>query len=295
MSAYNGEKYIREQIDSILVQRADFELDLWVRDDGSEDGTQAILDEYAKEGLLQWYTGINLRPAYSFMDLVKHCNGYDYYAFADQDDVWDADKLKRGINAIAKQEKPILYFSNVRLVDADLNDLGRNAYKETPRTDFYTLSCAGGLLGCSMVFNDKLAKLLQEKPIPEKIVMHDFYLALVCQACGGEILYEEKPSMKYRQHDGNVVGVSYGLLRKIKSRIAGITKKAPVSIADQARMVADAYGDMMDEEKLAWLKGIAIYRNSVSDGIRLAFSPRVKYINFNMGLKNRMAILLRNR
>lgn len=180
-------------------------------------------------------------------------------------------------------------------MDAELNDLGRNAYKEIPRTDIYTLSCAGGFLGCSMVFNVALAELLQSRQIPPKMVMHDFYVALVCVAMDGTIIYEEEPSMKYRQHGGNVVGVPYSFLEKIKSRIDGITKKASVSIAEQAEEVVIAYGKEMDPEKRQWLVTVAGYRKNVFSRVRFALSTRVNYINSNMGLKNRMAILLGNR
>ena len=98
MSTYNGEKYIREQIDSILEQSGNFDLDLWVRDDGSKDSTQQILQEYAQQRKLHWYTGENLGAAHSFIDLVRKCKGYDYYAFADQDDYWMTNKIQMGVN-----------------------------------------------------------------------------------------------------------------------------------------------------------------------------------------------------
>ncbi len=295
MSTYNGEKYIQEQIDSILNQKGEFELDLWVRDDGSKDGTWTILQNYVNEGKLRCHIGENLRPAHSFMDLIMHCSSYDFYAFADQDDYWMPDKLERGIKAIGDQKKLVLYFSNVRLVDAELKDLGRNAYKKIPPTDFYTLSCAGGLLGCTMVFNEALAEVIRNRPVPQKIVMHDFYIALVCLALNGDIIYEAEPSMKYRQHRANVVGVSHSFLGKVKSRMRDITRKAPVSIAEQAEAVLNAYGNEMDNKKTEWLQTVAEYKNGIVCKIQLAISNRVKYINSNMGFKNRLAILLGNR
>ena len=71
---------MKEQIESILNQRGNFELDLWVRDDGSTDATKKILMQYEIEKKLHWYEGRNLKPALSFMDLIKHCENYDYYA-----------------------------------------------------------------------------------------------------------------------------------------------------------------------------------------------------------------------
>lgn len=75
MSTYNGARFIREQLDSILDQTGEFELDLWVRDDGSTDGTKDILNDYESRGLLRWYTGENLGPAQSFLDLVRQHSG----------------------------------------------------------------------------------------------------------------------------------------------------------------------------------------------------------------------------
>ena len=139
MSTYNGENYMKEQIESILNQRGNFELDLWVRDDGSTDATKKILMQYEIEKKLHWYEGRNLKPALSFMDLIKHCENYDYYAFADQDDYWMPDKLLTGIMQIKDIKTPSLYCSNAELVDDNLKSLGRDVYKCDPKTDIYTL------------------------------------------------------------------------------------------------------------------------------------------------------------
>ena len=111
MSTYNGSKYLRQQLESILNQVCDCEIDIWVRDDGSSDDTLKILREYAAFGRLRWYTGENLKPARSFLDLVKHCPGYDYYAFSDQDDVWYPNKLRDGIDRIKNQCGPAMSFA----------------------------------------------------------------------------------------------------------------------------------------------------------------------------------------
>ena len=92
MSTYNGEKYLREQIDSILGQRG-VEVSLLVRDDGSTDATLTTLDEYKESGRLDYYCGNNLGPARSFMHLLQNAPASDFYAFSDQDDKWMDDKL----------------------------------------------------------------------------------------------------------------------------------------------------------------------------------------------------------
>lgn len=208
MSTYNGEKYLKKQIESILAQQGDFQIDLWVRDDGSTDLTKVILQKYTEQGKLHWYTGKKIYAAKSFIDLIIKVKNYDFYAFADQDDYWFSDKLTIGVYALSQKDfsLPALYFANAELVGSNFESLGRNVYKSMPRTDFETICCAGGYLGCTMIFNNSLAKLIQEKSIPEKIVMHDFYIAEVCACFDGNIIFDSNPNMKYRQHGNNVVG-----------------------------------------------------------------------------------------
>ena len=135
MSTYNGDEYLKEQIDSILAQdcekKAGTKLKLLIRDDGSKDGTQKILGEYAKKypETIEWYQGQNVGVIKSFFDLVvKSDEKADYYAFSDQDDYWHKDKLSAGITNIDKMSKeidtkknmPLLYCCSPRLVDENL-------------------------------------------------------------------------------------------------------------------------------------------------------------------------------
>lgn len=294
MSTYNGEKYIREQINSILDQSVEFELNLWVRDDGSKDTTQKILQEYAQQGKLRWYTGKNLGAAHSFIDLILKNKGYDYYAFADQDDYWMPNKVQMGVNALCKLDNsvPGLYFANAELVDATLESLGRNVYVSVPRTDFETLCCAGGYLGCTMIFNSKLAKMIQDKPMPKEMFMHDFYIAELCSALGGNIIYDKKPYMKYRQHGNNVIGVTKG---SISSRVREIFSKKSVGIAEQAYSLLVLYGTDMEDKQEKWLKKISNYKNTIVSRMMLGFSARTHYMNINMGMKVRLSILFGRR
>ena len=104
MSTYNGEKYLHEQINSILGQQG-VEIHLLIRDDGSSDGTVEICKEYAKKyNQITFYQGENLGVGKSFLDLLKHAPDADYYSFADQDDVWLEDKIIRAVTMIKKAE-----------------------------------------------------------------------------------------------------------------------------------------------------------------------------------------------
>lgn len=97
MATYNGERFLREQLDSLLNQK-DVTVKILVRDDNSKDSTVSILEEYKSKSLLQWYTGEHLGVEKNFLDLLRHAPEADYYAFCDQDDVWDDNKLSVAIN-----------------------------------------------------------------------------------------------------------------------------------------------------------------------------------------------------
>lgn len=123
MSTYNGEKYLREQLDSIFYQK-NVEVKVLVRDDGSKDGTINILDEYSKYNHLFYIKSENINWMHSFWVLVNMANGFDYYAFSDQDDIWDEDKLFRAVLKLEKYgNTPVIYCANQRIVDKDMNIL----------------------------------------------------------------------------------------------------------------------------------------------------------------------------
>lgn len=306
MSTYNGEVYLKEQIESILElnrsyfgKQADdyalneFEMDLWVRDDGSTDSTIKILNEYQCYNLLKWYGGDNIGAAKSFIDLVKHCPGYDYYAFADQDDRWMSDKLSSAINLLEREQKeiPLLYASNAWMVDENLVPLGL-MYPCRPKTDYKLVSCSCGLLGCTMVFNSSLAKYIQSHNIPENMVMHDYYLTLLCVLLDGMIVYDDSAHIQYRQHENNVCGISYSFTKKIQSHIQALRFSPRVSISDQAGEIVDMYGNIIDKRKKYWLLKIKNYKKSLLTKAGLAFSRQYHFYSIRRAIPMRIRLLL---
>ena len=155
LSTYNGEKYIKEQIESILNQK-EVEIALLIRDDGSTDKTIQILEELAMNNEnITVYKDENLGPARSFMDLIEKSDEYDYYAFSDQDDVWKPKKLISAINKLKEYNNtPALYMSALEIVDTNLK------YIETKKVEGnFTLE--GEIIknfatGCTQVFNKNL-------------------------------------------------------------------------------------------------------------------------------------------
>ena len=123
MSTYNGEKYVKEQIESLLNQTYK-NLEIYVRDDGSKDNTINILEEYEKNNKIHFIKGNNVGVVKSFYECLKEAyDNAEYFAYCDQDDKWHKNKIERAISKLKKenQEQPTLYFSEFNYCDENLN------------------------------------------------------------------------------------------------------------------------------------------------------------------------------
>lgn len=211
MPTYNGEKYLPEQLESILAQQG-VDVSLLVRDDGSSDGTRAILDKYQDEGKLRWYTGEHLNADKGFFDLMKQAVGenFDYIAFSDQDDVWDSDKLSVAVQSLdsADEKVPALYYCGQRLVDGNLKPIAD--HELNCRRTLTTRFVLSDFAGCTGVFNRALLGEVV-KFEPDYMLMHDTWVLKVCLCLGGRVFVDTKPHMDYRQHGGNTVGLGRSL------------------------------------------------------------------------------------
>lgn len=224
MSSYNGELYIKEQINSVLSQDK-VRVDLFIRDDGSSDKTIKLINEFPE---IRLYRGENLGVGNSFMDLLYIVDeDYDYYAFCDQDDIWLDNKLINAIDKIRCETGPILYCSNQILVDKFGEKLG-NRYTEVPDLSYAEILVHNHATGCTMVWNKQLNGILKSKQPSKmllKIRIHDVWVAMVASVCG-KIIYDEDGYILYRQHEKNVVGakkdnsldVLKNQMKKIKRR-----------------------------------------------------------------------------
>ncbi len=295
MSTYNGEKYLQEQIDSICGQNIDAQIDLWIRDDGSSDNTLDIIDKNSKRlNIYCFKNEDNLGPAKSFLYLLYNCGDYDYYSFCDQDDVWEEDKIKIAIDTIKNEKIPVIYYSNASLVDSNLKEIGSILYKKDPCTNIQTIFSVGNVLGCTMVFNNQLVKILRRGNFPDKIFMHDSYVAKVCLAIGGKIVYKSVSGIKYRQHDTNVLGVNNSLSNVIKNRLKNIFCRAEVGIAEEAAEVLKNYKDNIQHSSYEYIKKVACYRQNLLYRLMLVFSKKTKYISLNKSFTIRLSILFGN-
>lgn len=290
LSSYNGERYIEEQIDSILNQEG-VSVTLLIRDDNSSDSTPLILEKYANEGKIEWFSGENLGWRRSFMKLVEVASSsYDYYAFSDQDDVWLPNKLRVAVDSIrVKKDEASLYISNLIYWQDGLKKGYSMPYNI--RTDIYHTLLFCDPYGCTMVFNNCLLKLIQNN-LPSIEVAHDFWFYQVASILGN-IIYDPNAYILYRQHSTNQLGCDKFFWEKLKRRFKRYTTiKTKFFLDKQAEELLRCYGTMMNKQQIETIEVVANYKYSFYSFIKLLFSFKYTSTNIltNIGLKYRILI-----
>lgn len=202
MATYNGEKYIKSQIDSILKQTYK-NIKLFVLDDGSTDSTVEILEKYEEQGKINIVRADNhLGYPYSYFELLKRCGDADFYGFSDQDDVWHPRKIERAMEMLssADNSKPQLYFSAFEYADKDLNVMEKSP-QPPEKIKFVDTFFQCFMWGFSVVFNEKMRQKYVAK-LPESIEASDYWLHMLCGAFG-EFHYDKRICAKHRRHGDN--------------------------------------------------------------------------------------------
>lgn len=263
LSSYNGEKYIGEQINSILNQKK-INVKLLIRDDGSKDRTWEILTGI-KDERVTLIKGENVGVISSFYELISSAGDYEYYSLSDQDDIWDDDKLSVAVEAIEQYcDIPALYSSNTRLVDNNMNVIF--VEDQDPITSLGSAIVKNYVTGCTTVFNNPLKKLAV-KNLPSEVKAHEWWLNLVALSNGGVSIYDVTPHMNYRQHGGNVVGAPTSKLKKWSSRLKKFLK-SDYRRDYMAHSLLDTYGANMSMETTSILKSVANVRKNKFKVIR---------------------------
>lgn len=284
MSTYNGEKYITEQIESILRQQK-VQVQLVVRDDGSSDQTLFILRDYEAKGKLTLLTGENLGVGNSFMTLLYEAPEADYYAFADQDDIWLEEKLDVAIRAIDEKGGPVLYCSNQMLVDQNATQLGLR-YEKQPFITLFQVIDRNVLCGCTMVMNHSMAALMRaegRRPSSEllKKRLHDSWL-MQAGNCIGSVIYDEDSYILYRQHGQNVVGVEkMSVWKRLSLYVQVIIGKNMGHLRSRtAQELRDCFADVATKEAKEVLD---LYANlhTIKGKIRFCSSDYAKQVTGN--------------
>jgi rhamnosyltransferase len=289
LSTYNGEKYLNQLFESLFKQ-IDVEMSVLVRDDSSSDSTKEILRKYEEEGKLSWYTGENLRSAGSFMDLLFHAPDSEYYAFCDQDDVWEADKLYSAIKMLKQtQDKPSLYFSQTKLVDKDLNSI--KTIKINTKCSFVESLFVNYSTGCTFVFNKKLLDLVRLYK-PNYISMHDYWVYRVCLAVNGDVYFDPESHILYRQHDNNVLGLKEDFSKGLKLRLQRTIFNRDHERLFTCQELLKGYGSIMPVGNKIMLEDITNYKVNIFKRFKLLFNSKLTIGSFKQDLYFRLALLI---
>jgi len=270
LSTFNGQRFLQDQIESILNQ--DYtEVDLLIRDDGSTDETPHILERYKILKNVQISQGHNVGVVKSFFKLLDASSlDAEYIAFCDQDDVWLENKISRAIGILEQHNDkiPTMYCSRVTLTDEDLNKL---AHSQIPKRepDFRNALVQNVATGCTIVINNAARQLILKK-FPSSAMVHDWWIYMVVSAFG-KVIYDTESKILYRQHSANVIGEKSGLLAKWIKRIRRFLKHGKIPFVTlQAKEFSKIYGELLPSDKKGILDRFINERSTFMGRLRYA-------------------------
>ena len=267
LAAYDGNRYVREQIDSILAQ--DYkDLLLVLSDDGEK--TSDILDEYAErypQRIIRYRAGKRFGSAKAhFMHLLNHFKNYaPYVMFSDQDDIWNSTKVSVTLTAMKEAEDgfdgPVLVHTDLKVVDANLREispsffdyehLGKRRYQPN------ALLLQNIVTGCTVMINRELVNLATVPVKMGSIVMHDHWLALIASFLG-KIVFIETPTMLYRQHGDNSCGAKP--LLSMEKIFVAFKKKHYYALSVQAEAFLNCFADILTKDDIRLVHEVASWQ-----------------------------------
>lgn len=294
LSTYNGERFLAEQLDSLLRQtRQDFIV--VARDDGSSDGSRRLLEEYAARHPDRFHllpnAPDNLGACASFALLMQAALDRSaelglesaYLMFCDQDDVWLDDKIERQMKLMRETEAgdpslPVLVHSDLEVVSFENRHIAPSFARyqglDVARNRFIEMAISNLVTGCTVLINESLAR--KALPISTDAIMHDWWLALTASAFG-KIAYMEEPTIRYRQHDANTIGARRHTTARLTrlshwSRlIAGAANPHLLEVGRQASAFLRRYRDDLSGSQRRGLQLCSLLR------VRVGLLQRVVY------------------
>lgn len=219
MSTYNGEQFVEEQLDSIIDQTYR-NIEIVVRDDGSTDNTVNIIKKYQKQyNNITLYEGENIGFIKSFFELLKLADA-DYYAYADQDDVWIENKIELAVNSLNQLDdsKPNMAFGNSDYYDENMKLIGKGERKRKYSFEKALFSCVSQ--GMTMTVNKKTRDMIIADT-PKTCFFHDWWTYLLCMGLGN-VAYDDVTTVKYRRRKENATSEGQGYLKLLIWRIKNL-------------------------------------------------------------------------
>lgn len=275
LSTYNGEQFLKEQLDSILRQDYPY-ISILIRDDGSIDNTINIIQEYCnKYKNIKYYQGKNVGVVGSFFDLIdmidREC---EYIAFCDQDDIWLPNKISRAVEILECMSTEVkLYCSNFFLIDKNKH-LYKKQKLQGKNPSFENAIIENICTGCTAVVSIKLIDYLKNIEY-KKIIMHDWWFYLVA-TCFGEAYFDKKPQILYRQHENNIIGASNNFVLKNIKRIKIFKKN---ELHNQVSYFYKCYIDIIQDEYKRSIELFLNYKTNLNNKLQLLLSKSIKRQN----------------
>ena len=282
MAVFEGARFLAEQLSSIQDQ-SHGNVEVWVSRDCDRKDVSAVLEKHAPAfGVNRFFVleGPKQGCAANFFSLIFNPEiQADYFAYSDQDDVWERDKLSRAITALKDVFGiiPALYGSRSRLIDENGRNLGLSPFHGRPPS-FRNALVQNIMSGHTMVMNRLARELMRASDVTDA-PCHDWWTYLLVAGAGGRVLYDIRPSVRYRQHAGNLTGLTVyprDHLRRVRRLVKGEVRdtkaaniralyKARSLLTPENRSILDTYHKAQEGRLLSRLKGIrksGVYRQT---------------------------------
>lgn len=292
MSTYNGAKYLKEQIDSILSQEG-VDVSLEIRDDGSSDDTVKLLKQYVDgDCRVKLKTGENIGVIRSFFTLLEESADSEFYAFCDQDDYWEKDKLLTAVRCLETYdaEVPALYCSNLKVVDENLEFCRLSNSKSINTDNKYSALVDFYSVGCTEVFNHSAATLAK-KNLSTDTLMHDSWLFILCSFFG-KVVYDYTPHILYRQHGHNVIGSKKNKYEQLKESFCRIFDRSIQPRLQTATALINTCESILTVEERRKVRKIVDYKKNFLNRISLLFDYDIRSTRLISDIKYRLLIIL---
>lgn len=278
LATYNGEKFIRNQLDSIIAQTYD-NIDIYIRDDGSSDQTVSVVKKYMEENTsnkniyLIDNGGVNLRCPASFYEIFRKCRPAKYYSLCDQDDVWYPEKIQWAVERLEKEDNHqiMVYYSASDYSDEDGNVIRKSPLQKDKLELTDVLYYTPGS-GFTMLINEMARQKLILDVDPGK-ELHDRWL-IRGGVCFGKVLYESRSTASHIRHESAVTAGDAGnvnlLLNFIKEELLGDDAKKEKEFLGHFLHV---FQDSLREEQIKPLR-LFSRENTVIGWFQKVFYPR---------------------
>lgn len=268
IATYNGSKYVREQLDSIINQTVKPD-EIIVSDDHSTDDTLAILNEYQEKGLIKFFLNPDKGIISNFKNAVSYCNAENYIALSDQDDIWANEKLEINRTALSNIDDlnlPAVVFSDLLVINENNIVTNKSFFKEIVNANpvnekLESLLFSNKVIGCTIMFNKPMRQYFDI--MPAGACMHDYWVALIGFTFGRHY-YIAQQLIRYRRHTNNVTDASSSVMSKIKKELVDYLLNKRIQLdehIDTVELFYSMYSNLVDSkqrrllEKFIKLKG----------------------------------------